>query len=119
VNPLDPGSGAGTAPVISDYGPAAGDRAEAIDRVLRRSPAFGQAHLRMTGNALSEGALRRKTRELVLLAANLMRSALELGATAADLLSVLKLVTSIGFEAATVGYELLAGLGPAQDPASA
>lgn len=40
-----------------------------------------------------------------------MRTALELGATAVDLLAVLKLVSGIGFEATIIGQQLLAEMG--------
>ncbi|MFE0420719.1 carboxymuconolactone decarboxylase family protein [Streptomyces tendae] len=103
----------------------ADERSAGVDEVLRQSPVFAHAHLRMNASALAGGALSRKTREFVLLAANLnathvntdaarehMRRARAAGASDDELREVIQCASLVGIHAVIVGLEPLQHLVP-------
>lgn len=106
---------------VVDYLAYGGRWSSGLEGVLARSPAFAEAHLQMATSAMRDGRLSRKTREFVLLAANLnathlsiaaardhLRSAREAGATDDELREVLQCASMVGFHAVIIG------LGPLQ-----
>lgn len=91
------------------------------DQLLRRDNTYFADVLEYSAAPEATGALSALDREFVYIAFDCspthmfepglelhMRHALELGATPADVLAALKLVSSIGFEAARTGYGLVA-----------
>ncbi|WP_285573607.1 carboxymuconolactone decarboxylase family protein [Actinoallomurus iriomotensis] len=122
---MKPQSGSKAGDVASDYLSAGGDLSEDLGRVLRQSPAFGEAHLRMATLALVDGELSRKTREFILLAANLnathlnieaarehLRRAKAAGAGDEELIEVIQCASLVGVHAVVVGLGPLQRLAP-------
>lgn len=113
------------ASALVDYLAHGGRWSAGLEAVLRRSAPFGEAHLAMTTSALRDGGLSRKTRQFVLIAANLnathldidaardhVRKARDAGATEQELLEVLQCASLVGFHAVVIGLRPLQRLAP-------
>lgn len=105
---------------VVDYLAYGGRWSAGLEEVLAQTPAFAEAHLQMATSAMRDGSLSRKTREFVLLVANLnathrnlaaardhLRSAREVGATDNELREVLQCASMVGFHAVVIGLEPL------------
>jgi alkylhydroperoxidase/carboxymuconolactone decarboxylase family protein YurZ len=90
------------------------------DDLLRLDPAFFRAYLDLSAAPWRAGPLEPKVKELIYIALDAspthlyepglrihVRNALKLGATAAEILEVLELSTTIGIHACTVGLPIL------------
>ncbi|GGR48063.1 alkylhydroperoxidase/carboxymuconolactone decarboxylase family protein YurZ [Nocardioides luteus] len=110
---------------VIDYLAHGGRWSAGLEEVLARSPAFAEGHLQMATSAMRNGGLSQKTREFVLLAANLnathlnlgaardhLRSAREAGATDDELREVLQCASMVGFHAVVIGLGPLQRIAP-------